>query len=166
MPNVPEDNGSISGSVEDPVRLNFLAGSGNDYSGSRTIIPNPRQDLTFFHKILYTFCEFFVETNKQCPWSVNISYRSESYLAIFVTLEKIFVKFWLFSLQYHYFTFFSDIVSDKQCSGSMTFWCGSGSADPCLWLLNLDPAIFVIYLQDDNKYIYIIWKSPKEVTKQ
>jgi hypothetical protein len=22
--------------------------------------------------------------------------------------------------------------TDRQCSGSMTFWCGSGSADPCL----------------------------------
>jgi hypothetical protein len=34
----------------------------------------------------------------------------------------------------------------------MTFWCGSGSADPCLWLMdpeaNPDPAIFVIGLQD------------------
>jgi hypothetical protein len=39
----------------------------------------------------------------------------------------------------------------------MTFWCGSGSgsADPCLWLLDPDadpdPAIFVIVLQDANK---------------
>ncbi len=32
-----------------------------------------------------------------------------------------------------------------QCSGSMTFWCGSGSADPCLWL------IFVIDLRVANK---------------
>ncbi len=27
----------------------------------------------------------------------------------------------------------------QQCSGSMTFWCGSGSADPCLWLMDPDP---------------------------
>ncbi len=79
----------------------------------------------------------------------------------------------------------------KQRSGSMTFWCwsGSGSADPCLWLMDSDPdaypdpAIFVIDLQDANKtnfktkafllitfwrYIYIIFKdkNPKEVTKQ
>ncbi len=33
----------------------------------------------------------------------------------------------------------------------MTFWCGSGSADPCLWLMDPDPAIFVIDLQDANK---------------
>ncbi len=26
-----------------------------------------------------------------------------------------------------------------QCYGSMTFWCGSGSADPCLWLIDPDP---------------------------
>ncbi len=29
----------------------------------------------------------------------------------------------------------------KQCCGSMTFWggSGSGSSDPCLWLMDLDP---------------------------
>ncbi len=34
----------------------------------------------------------------------------------------------------------------NQYCGSMTFWCGSGSADPCLWLMDPDPdpAIFVI----------------------
>jgi hypothetical protein len=43
----------------------------------------------------------------------------------------------------------------EQCSGSMTFWCGSGSADPCLGLMDPDadpdPAIFVIDLQEANK---------------
>ncbi len=64
-----------------------------------------------------------------------------------------------------------------QCSGSMTFWCGSGSgtADPCLWLMDPDPAIFVIDLQDANikqiykkiaayyfwRYIYIIFQRKK-----
>ncbi len=44
-----------------------------------------------------------------------------------------------------------------QCSGSMTFWGGSGSADPCLWLMDPDldpdpgPAIFVIDLQDASE---------------
>ncbi len=27
----------------------------------------------------------------------------------------------------------------NQCCGSMTFWGGSGSADPCLWLMDPDP---------------------------
>ncbi len=47
----------------------------------------------------------------------------------------------------------------QQCCGSMTFWCGSGSgsADPCLWLIDPDPAIFVIDLQDANKKL--IFKS-------
>ncbi len=42
----------------------------------------------------------------------------------------------------------------QQCSGSMTFWCGS--ADPCLWLMDPDPdpAIFVIGLQDDSKNLF------------
>ncbi len=42
-----------------------------------------------------------------------------------------------------------------QCCGSMTFWGGSGSADPCLGLMDPDsdpdPAIFVIDLQDASK---------------
>ena len=42
-----------------------------------------------------------------------------------------------------------------QCCGSMTFWYGSGSADPCLWLMDPEsdpnPAIFIIDLQDANK---------------
>ncbi len=46
-----------------------------------------------------------------------------------------------------------------QCSGSMTFWCGSGSGDPCLWLMDpdLDPDLdlFVIDLQDANKKLPI-----------
>ncbi len=61
----------------------------------------------------------------------------------------------------------------------MTFWCGSGSGDPCLWLMDSDPdpAIFVTNLQDANKkltekkvsdyyflkvpFIYIIFQSKK-----
>jgi hypothetical protein len=27
----------------------------------------------------------------------------------------------------------------KQCWGSVTFWCGSGSPDPYLWLMDPDP---------------------------
>ncbi len=42
-------------------------------------------------------------------------------------------------------------ISVNQCCGSMTFWYGSGSAGPCLWLKDPDPAIFVIDLQDANK---------------
>jgi hypothetical protein len=34
---------------------------------------------------------------------------------------------------------------------SMTFWCGSGPADPYRWLMDPDPAIYVIDLQDANK---------------
>ncbi len=49
-----------------------------------------------------------------------------------------------------------------QCSGCMTFWCGSGSgsADPCLWLMDpdpdSDPAIFVIDLQDASKKLIFL----------
>jgi hypothetical protein len=30
-------------------------------------------------------------------------------------------------------------ISSYQCSGSMKFWGGSGSGDPCLWLVDPDP---------------------------
>jgi hypothetical protein len=47
-------------------------------------------------------------------------------------------------------------LSFSQCCGSMTVWGGSGSADPCLWLVNSDPdpAIFVIDLQDASKKLF------------
>jgi hypothetical protein len=44
--------------------------------------------------------------------------------------------------------------SCRQCCGSMTFWCGSGSADPCLLLMDPDPAIFVINVPDTNKKLF------------
>ncbi len=39
----------------------------------------------------------------------------------------------------------------------MTLWCGSGSgsADPCLWLMDQDPAVFVMDPQDANKKLLI-----------
>ncbi len=36
----------------------------------------------------------------------------------------------------------------------MTFWCGSGSGDPSLWLMDPDPVIFVIDLQDANRKLF------------
>ncbi len=49
-------------------------------------------------------------------------------------------------LQYMYMT-------NMQCSGSMTFWggSGSGSSDTCFWLIDPDPAILVIDLQRASK---------------
>ncbi len=52
-----------------------------------------------------------------------------------------------------------------QCCVSMTFWrgSGSGSADPCLWLMDPDtdsdpdPTIFVIDLQDANKKLFPVF---------
>jgi hypothetical protein len=63
-----------------------------------------------------------------------------------------------------------------QCCGSVTFFHGSGSADPCHLSMdpNPDPAIFVIDLQDANKNCLLLFegtftsfskiKSLKEVT--
>jgi hypothetical protein len=46
-------------------------------------------------------------------------------------------------------------IDNSSVPGSMTFWCGSGSgsADPCPWLMDPDPAIFVIDPQEVNKKI-------------
>jgi hypothetical protein len=55
----------------------------------------------------------------------------------------------------------------------MTFWCRSGSADPCLWLLDPDPdpAFFVIDLQvfllfEGTFTSFFKDKKSKNVTKQ
>ncbi len=47
---------------------------------------------------------------------------------------------------------------------AVTFWYGSGSitADPCLWLMDPDPAVFVIDLQDANKKLD--FSVPKKTT--
>jgi hypothetical protein len=49
------------------------------------------------------------------------------------------------------------IEPQQQYCGSMIFWSGSGSADPCLRLMDLDPSIFITDLQDANKNL--IFKS-------
>jgi hypothetical protein len=38
----------------------------------------------------------------------------------------------------------------QQGSVAEPFWYGSGSGNPCLWLMDPDPAIFVIHLKDAN----------------
>ncbi len=47
-----------------------------------------------------------------------------------------------------------------QCCGSMTFWCGSGSgsgsADPCLLLMNPDPAFSSLTFELPTKQIFFI----------
>jgi hypothetical protein len=59
----------------------------------------------------------------------------------------------------------SERIGNDQCCGSMTFWRGSGSEDPCFLLMDpdqdsdadpemdadRDPPIIVIDLQDANK---------------
>jgi hypothetical protein len=40
-------------------------------------------------------------------------------------------------------------VDKEQCWGSVTFWCGSGSPDPYLWLMDPDP-------DAKKKYIFFL----------
>ncbi len=43
---------------------------------------------------------------------------------------------------------FADVtVSFVQCCGSVTFWYGSGSADPCLWPMDPDPEPAIFFLE-------------------
>ncbi len=41
----------------------------------------------------------------------------------------------------------------------MTFWCGSRSTDPCLWLMDPDPAIFVIDLKVPTKFFFLVFSA-------
>ncbi len=53
-----------------------------------------------------------------------------------------------------------DFFTYNQCCGSVTFWYGSGTTDPCLWLIDLDPdpdpAPFTD-LQDANKKQFLMF---------
>jgi len=44
----------------------------------------------------------------------------------------------------------------KQCWGSVTFWCGSGSTDVYLWLMDPDPTPFISDLRGCKKIFFFI----------
>ncbi len=50
-------------------------------------------------------------------------------------------------------------VTKLQCCVSMAFWCGSGSADLYRCLMDPDPAIYVIDLQDATKKLIFLKKD-------
>ncbi len=62
------------------------------------------------------------------------------------------------------------MYSGRQWCGSMTFWCGSGSADPCLELMDPDPdadpepSIFITERRDENIKTYLKKKVFLHVT--
>ncbi len=60
---------------------------------------------------------------------------------------------------YYFALYFIRHSETVQCCGSMAFWCGSrtgsGTADPCHWLMDPDSAIFVTDLQDANKKLFL-----------
>jgi hypothetical protein len=60
-------------------------------------------------------------------------------------------------------------VGSGQCCGSVTFWYGCGSADPCLCpMVRILVPIFVLDLQDAKVHLHHFskTKSHKIVTKQ
>ncbi len=100
-----------------------------------------------------------------------------SFIPIHCSYTNCIFKSWIFCNRFDQHCYASGMIytrsgSDQscrfhlsnQCCGSMTFWCGSGSgsADPCQWLMDSDPdpdpAIFVIDLQDANKKLSFLKK--------
>ncbi len=60
----------------------------------------------------------------------------------------------------HSYVFFVN----RQCWGSVTFWCGSGSAYPYLWLTDPDPTPFFSDFKDakkEKKYIFFLITYPE-----
>ncbi len=45
----------------------------------------------------------------------------------------------------------------QQCSGSVTFWYGSGSEDSYLWLTEMDRALFISDFQDAQKKFFFVF---------
>ncbi len=54
-------------------------------------------------------------------------------------------------------------IPSKQCGGSVTSWCGSGSVDLYLWLM--DPAPFFSDFKDTNFFchIFILWLTRRHI---
>ncbi len=63
------------------------------------------------------------------PWRIRIISGMMRILVVFFNLFLLIVQLTHFRPLFNCF---------QQCSGSMTFWCGSGSEDPCLWLVDPD----------------------------
>ncbi len=51
------------------------------------------------------------------------------------------------------------VHSNYQCCGSMTFWCGSGSVDPCLWLVDPDLLFssLTFKIANKNNFFFLIF---------
>jgi hypothetical protein len=69
-------------------------------------------------------------SRERIRWLKNFPFGSNKIVEVKISKTK------LNSSKHFTFTIFS--YTYKQCCGSMTFWCGSGSADPCLWLMDPD----------------------------
>ncbi len=57
--------------------------------------------------------------------------------------------------RHHFPLLLSLLITGNLCCGSITFWCRSGSADPCFWLMDPDPfpsLTFKIKMPTKNKF--------------
>jgi hypothetical protein len=93
-------------------------------------------------------------TGKKNKFSWKGLLRYGTYFIIFVLLTEMIYRSSLgrYIIIYHSV----HISAVMQTHDMLTCWYGSGSADPCLWLMDPDPAIFVIDLQDANKKLIFL----------
>ena len=124
------------------------------------------------------FLQSLVNVSDNVGSGIKLLKPSQNHLSgwcssVFPASKRKYIKQWL---THKYRNSTGIPLPDKQCCGSMTFWCGSGSGDPCIWLMDPDPCIFINDIQDGCKnkiflllsfwrYFYIIfqsWKSQKE----
>ncbi len=112
-------------------------------------ISSPICCLYYFIRLKYTYFLYFISNVVKGRTSAHTSMELEDLFEDGKTkIPHIFFRTVVWFLMV-----ISTIISTyEQCCGSMTFWGGSGSrsgsADPCLWLMDPDPdpAIFVIDL--------------------
>ncbi len=71
---------------------------------------------------------------RMSPMSIQNNKKSTYDLADFFPTRKRVCKVIPLSQKFN-----ASRLCSNQCCGSMTFWCESGSADPCLWLMDPDP---------------------------
>ncbi len=123
--------------------------------------PSIREEKPWFLIFCYSFFDFLFlkndvnvasKSNKQKKLCSKISFLLTSWRSVDPDPPQNVMdpQHWLQGKE-EILQFYCSQLSYEQCSGSMQFWDGSGSADPCLWLLDPDPAIFVIDLQDASK---------------
>ncbi len=146
----------------DWIRIQQQAGSGSRFSeygsGSVTLIPGSGfseygsgapfcwylgggiLELLRFSSISFTVFHWSA-LRVDCPWEIateNNQNITNFVHAVHTTSPKMQHRLWFRACNI-LGKFTVPIFCLWQCSGSMPLWRGSGSGDPCLWLMDADP---------------------------